>query len=46
MEDEIEMVGEDYGKDNCTLLLTLREFDKFDANIWFDLIWTVHLSNA
>jgi len=34
MKDEIEMVREDYGKDNCTLLLTLREFDKFEfANI-------------
>jgi len=33
MEDENEMVGEDYGKDNCTLFLTLMEFENSDANI-------------
>jgi len=31
MEVEIVMVGEDYGKDNCTLL-TLLEIGNFDAN--------------
>jgi len=33
MEDDIEIVGEDYGKDNCILLLTLRKLGLFDANI-------------
>jgi len=33
MEVDIEIVGEDYGKDNCTLLLALMKFVLFDVNI-------------
>jgi len=33
MEDDNKIVEEDYGKDNCTLLLTLMDFENSDANI-------------
>jgi len=47
MEIEEEIVGEGYGIDICTLSLTLKKFENLTPIFrWFDLIWTVHLSNA